>query len=386
MSSPIGGNGGNGGFNLFDPLGLGGIVQGLVGGLAGEVGKLVNGPDNSCIAQVGQQLLNKVGSFDGASAAGSTGAGVGQDPAATEFTPAKDPSVAQDGYQPAPEPAQMQQSEAPGVDFAPDEAPAGGERGQSQSAATAAHGSSTPQAAQNEEELNALQALMASANAIDHYGVAGDANDGLFNRDSLTRVAGDSGLPQELRDAAQYVLDHPKMMMALQIATGRGDGSISTSQLSAYAARLLNAPAQTQGPASGPAPQGAAQQNTGGNVGIHNVQSQTPTQGSASPNPTAGAHGAPPPGRTQEDTGLNGIVNRLDSRLDNLQGEIDAQAKVLEDPNASDAAIRAAQTKMTQLSQKMQMIMEQRKAMFELISNLAKAFNDMQMVAIRHIG
>ena len=397
MGSPIDGigGGGGGGFNILDPLGLGGIVSGLIGGLE----KALKGPDMASTAQVGQQMMNKVGSFDAAASTAGSSMDPAQQPATTEFVPPKDPAAADAGYQQTPE--QDAPVQAPSVDqresssFAatatqseptPQDQSTAGQRGQSSSAATGVVHDSSEAGTDPKKELAALMPLAAYANAIDHYGVGGDINDGLFNRDSLTNVANDSNLPQELRDSAQYVLDHPKLMQTLQIATAKGDGSISTAKVAEYIGKLEGAPSTTQTTQTAqttqttqttqPAPVTKLEANPGV---ITLQQSSRPTE------VPPGGQAGPAGGTHKNDGSLNGIVDTLDRCLNSIRKEMNDAVNTIATSKDPDK-VRAAQTQLTLLNQDMQMIMEQRKAMFELISNLAKAFNDMQMHAIGKIG
>ena len=98
-----------------------------------------------------------------------------------------------------------------------------------------------------------------------------------------------------------------------------------------------------------------------------------------------GGQAGPAGGTHKNDGSLNGIVDTLDGCLNSIRKEMNDAVNTIATSKDPDK-VRAAQTQLTLLNQDMQMVMEQRKAMFELISNLAKAFHDMQMHAIGKIG
>jgi hypothetical protein len=383
MGNSIGGDGGGGGgMNFLDPLGLGGIVQGLVGGLGAEIGKLVNGPDRSKIAELGQTLLNKVGSYPDAAGQQAQGGTEQQSGPLTDYQPpAGDGGEA--GYSPERLSPTDDQSDL-GADAtggsSDGESVAGQgvqqQRGSTSSAATASHDSIGPGEQEAQDELDALQTIVAGGDAFDHYGAMGDQNDGLFNRDSLKNVAKDSNMPEPMRKAAQYLLDHPKLMTQLTIESGRSDGGISLAAIAVHVQAMADGGSRMQG-----------------NSGVTNV-GQNPSQGARQTSNTQNT--SPGPGKTptgqatapfptaQSSDGMTRIGETIDNGIQALQADIEQQAIIVATShNPTDVA--AAQRRISQDTLQLQFLAEQRKAMFELMSNISKTYSDMSLHAIGNI-
>jgi hypothetical protein len=445
MSNAIGGGGGN-----FNPLGP---IGDLVGGLMGGIGKMLQGPDLSSIAEIGKTILNKVGSFaDAGAALGGSQTESSQQSALTEFAPSKDIQKAVQGYG----------TQAMGDDAADDEPPVQGEMAQSSSAMTV-QGSSvasdsespeigqsssaataeTPSAAQAEaaeiqkeaaknyreqaEKLNqaspgtgdlfqtfaaeadqkaaeilatspqayaasqqkasvaeqkaefqALSVLAANFNEIE-----GNAfqKDGKFDEGNI-RWAAEHSSSAQVKQAAQYLLDHPQLMTELQLVTGDGQGLVSVQALSAYMVKAMGG--SGQGGIHTVDPVGSNGTGTNGTNGTNGTSGTPGTCDGAGPGGSGGAGGAHQTGPAAHS--LDEKINQMGTSLEDKQARLLELMRLEDEGKLNGPENQGLRDEMRKLPNDIQKTIQRLTELNNLVSNLMKAFHDMSMNSIRHIG
>ncbi|MBS1149402.1 MAG: hypothetical protein H6Q89_1100, partial [Myxococcaceae bacterium] len=370
MSNSIGGSGGGGGgFDIGGMLGglIGGIggkgaaeqnggagagasqsnpmgmLQGLLDplgifpALGGGIGKLLKGADPSQISVEGKRI-NELAAFDQNQAGATKVPGDATEPP-VEYPPPKDPTKAGAGYgdkiiQQLDQVSQdfvteqQHQKLSGGVKQESQSMTGKGQRQSSSAAATAgtnqdsqaqtsdptrsssssnAQGIQTIQtpeqetAAAKQQELKAMKTISAHFDAFDQN----TFKDGLFDQRNIEDVAA-NGSTAEVRAAAKYLLDHPDLMLDLQVATGRGHGLLSLDAITARMHTLL---------------------------GITNIGGGTdPTGGTDKKNGTSGKDGANGKDGAAGSDGANGKngVDETDGP-DDAPPLVGADAKTLED-------------------------------------------------------
>jgi ribosomal protein L9 len=310
-------------------------------------------------------------------------------PAHTEFHPSSDPARAQEGYAPATQPGSGR-------------AQAGASSAQAGSLA-ASTGYLEPRVVEYRDSLRTLAA---------NYGLLDTlcgSKDGKINAHTLEVAASHPSLSPELRKSARFLLEHPEYRNMLDTAGkgGRVDGTISqqdvqqalkkvNEDIARHGVRQPSTPGpSTPGPCTPPAGQSPA------------GQSPPPVVTSpGSPSPTTPAPGSG--GSCGHSGGVSDIINNPNMSMEEkLQAilmlisrdtddeilDVMQQMASLRDERATlgsgekDRA-RAAklETSMEQLNLSLQKLMEKRKQMFDLMSNISSKFNEMAKVAIQNLG
>ena len=78
-------------------------------------------------------------------------------------------------------------------------------------------------------------------------------------------------------------------------------------------------------------------------------------------------------------------ISKLDDGIAGYQGDIEKQIKIMSDPNATDAQKQAAQSQIQLDTMHMQQEMDALKQLFEMLSNMEKAYSDICMNAISNM-
>ncbi|MBN1209919.1 MAG: hypothetical protein JXB05_34025 [Myxococcaceae bacterium] len=287
-------------------------------------------------------------------------------PAHTEYHPSSDPARAQEGYAPA---AQASSSAAQA------------------SSSAACTGYLEPGVVEYRDSLRTIAA---------NYGLLDTMcgrKDGKIDQHTLEVAASHSNLSPELRKAARFLLEHPEYRNMLDTAGkgGRVDGTISQQDVQ-KALKKVNEDIARYGvrQPSTPAP-------------------STPPPGGSSPGEVSPTTPAPiAAGGCDRSGGVSDIINNPNlSMEEKLQAILmlisrDTDDEILDvmremasvrDERATlgsgekDRA-RAAklETSMEQLNLSLQKLMEKRKQMFDLMSNVSSKFNEMAKVAIQNLG
>jgi hypothetical protein len=315
-----------------------------------------------------------------------------KEPAAqTEFCPPRDAARAQDGYAPAEQSASVA----------------------SQTAAADSSGYMDPGVLKYREALRTLAA---------NYGVldtlCGSKNEKIDQR-TLQLAANHPNLSPELRDAARFLLEHPEYRNMVDTAGkgGSADGTISQMDVQKALKKVNDDiarhgvhPTPTPTPTPTPIPPGPPPVGSPGTPGTP-VETRPPTpcerkppvERAPQPVPT------PKPGTGSAPSGgVSDIINNPNMSLEEkLQAILtlitrDTDDEILgvmkemssaRDERANlgtDEKSRAREAKlettMEQLNLRLQKLMEKRKQMFDLMSNISSKFNEMAKQAIQNLG
>ncbi|SET32498.1 hypothetical protein [Stigmatella erecta] len=248
---------------------------------------------------------------------------------------------------------------------------------------------------------DALKTLAANFSLFDT--LQGKKGDGKFNLQTLQEAATHPSLSPELREAARFFLQHPEYRHVLDIANkgGNPDGTFSqqdvqkalkkvNDDIAAYG--VIAPPVASPGcppPVSRPPPAG-----------------QPGGPGSCAPPPVPLPTPLPSPGCGGSSGNVRDILNNpnmsMEEKLqailmmitrdtdDELLGVMSEMASLREERATlgSGDAGRAAKldTSMEQLNLRLQKLMEKRKQMFDLMSNISSNFNEMAKTAIQNLG
>lgn len=295
-------------------------------------------------------------------------------PAETEFLPARDPAKAQEGYAPAAH----------------------------QATPAASTGYLEPSILEYQEALRTLAANFALLDTLN------GRRDSKIDRRTLQAAAQHPNLSPELRSAARFLLEHPEYRNVLDTA-GKGgavDGTISQLDVQ-RALKKVNDDIARYGVRQPPAPAPGAPPPPG-QPGAP-VETRPPSAGQPrEPGPSAPPT-VPPPKPGGDRTGsVSDIINNPNMSLEEkLQAILtlitqDTDEEILgvmkemasaRDERAklgTDQKSRAREAKldttMEQLNLRLQKLMEKRKQMFDLMSNISSKFNEMAKQAIQNLG
>lgn len=341
--------------------------------------------------------------------------------AQTEFCPCSDPARAQDGYAGAEHGASGAGTTggSTGSTGSSNTTNSGttrpgassGTSGTSASGGTASTGCLEPGVVEYQE---ALRTLAANFGILDT--LCGKRN-GKIDVPTLETAANNSNLSPELRKAARFMLQHPEYRNMLDTAGkgGKVDGTISqldvqqalkkvNEDIARYGVRQPStsrpAPAPST-PAPAPSTPPAPAPSTPPTSGTPSAGQPTTPAPSTSTPPKAGGCG--------EDSGsVSDIINNpnmsLEEKLQAILSLItrDTDDEILDvmkemssvrDERAglgTDESSRAREAKlettMEQLNLRLQKLMEKRKQMFDLMSNISSQFNEMAKQAIQNLG
>ncbi len=229
-------------------------------------------------------------------------------------------------------------------------------------------------------------------NEFDHDGWADIAN----NIDTILAKAAAGQLPghEDVVAACKWLKTHPEAYNVIAGKSGSKLGAISLDGLQKYQGDMLqvarqNTPSNGTGGTGGAG--GAGGSNTlppvtatyGGNVNVNIVLGNSSNQVAQPTTPPAGSVGAV----GQQGVSLEAAIGKMDGKLATMQETMDSLTNQViagidsDDPQVKKAA-EVAKQKLTMLNLKFQSLMELRKQMYELLSNLFKNYHDMSMHAI----
>jgi hypothetical protein len=333
--------------------------------------------------------------------------------AQTEFCPCSDPARAQDGYAPAEHGASGGGTAGSGAgSSAPSNTTntgttgtgaSGGTSGTSASGGTASTGCLEPGVIEYQE---ALRTLAANFGILDT--LCGKRN-GKIDVQTLEVAANNSNLSPELRKAARFMLQHPEYRNMLDTAGkgGRVDGTISQLDVQ-QALKKVNEDIARHGvrqpstsrPAPAPSTPAPAPSTPPTSTTPPAGQPTTPAPGTSTPPKTGGGSEASGsvsdiinnPNMSMEeklqailtiitrdtDDEILGVMQEMSSVRDERAG-LGTDAK-------SQARAAKLETTMEQLNLRLQKLMEKRKQMFDLMSNISSKFNEMAKQAIQNMG
>ncbi len=241
------------------------------------------------------------------------------------------------------------------------------------------------------EYRDALQTLQAN---FDTFDTAGSINDGFFTRRDLGAIANNRNASPELREAAQFFLDHPEYFNRLEMSVGwdHQDGRVGLGDINKELSQV-NSEIRRHGlPPSGE----ASRPEPGQPGGIDNGQ---PVSGGASKE-IAGILGDPNLSLEEKIMLiLSMIMDKVDKEMESVAAELgntsdqrSAATTQKTDPKDEAATrkredeVRKLDTAMEKMQLRMQTLMEKRKQMFEMMSNMSTKFHEMSKTAIQNMA
>ncbi|KFE62893.1 hypothetical protein [Hyalangium minutum] len=323
-----------------------------------------------------------------------------KNPAAqTEFYPAQDAAKAQEGYAPAKQ----------------------------QAASAASTGYLEPSVLQYQEALRTIAANFGMLDTLN------SKQNSKFDLSTLQKAAENPNLSPELRSAARFLLEHPEYRNMLDTAGkgGSADGTISqldvqralkkvNDDIAQYGVRQpstscpakpppVGTPSNPGTPGTPSCPAKPPPVGTPSNPGTPGTPVETKPPSTGQPSPPVESAPAPKPGGCgRPSSSVSDIINSpnmsMEEKLQALLTLItqDTDDEILdvmkEMSNARDeraklgtdesGRTRAAklETTMEQLNLRLQKLMEKRKQMFDLMSNISSKFNEMAKQAIQNLG
>lgn len=316
-------------------------------------------------------------------------------PAQTEYTPPKDSAQTCAGY------AQKTHSASPASNWTP--AP------QSTGSSGGVNGGIVPDSGildpMTLDYRNALRQLSANFSLLEGTERGPfDSKDGKVSADVLSRAADNQKLPTGLRDACRFFKEHPDYRNMLDTAGkgGRTDGIISTLDVQAALTKVNSDIAQygVKGQTQSLPPSSGWSSTQPSNAGGQWGSPATPSPSTSSPGSDVSSTG---------DTGakIRDILNNPNMSLEekiqavlmaleeNVDNEIESTMKQMaaaQDQSASLANTPENQKKIAEskrnaemLNLRLQQLMEKRKSMFDLMSNISSKFNEMAKTAINNL-
>ncbi|XXF76667.1 hypothetical protein P2318_26965 [Myxococcaceae bacterium GXIMD 01537] len=298
-------------------------------------------------------------------------------PAKTEFVPPRDTCRASEGY--APKPA----------------APPG-------ASAPSQGGILDPSVLQYRDSLRQLSANFDLLDTLE--GGTFTSKNGKISQETLRKAEGNPRLSQGLRDACRFLLSHPEYRNQLDTAGkgGRVDGTISMKDVQAALAKV-NADIARYGVSSPPTakPQAPA-------APAHPASPATSTPAAPAPSAPASSKGGAShasgggasatvrdilnnPNLSIEEK-IQAILMALEQNIDDeilktmddLAAAQDKRAGI-ENNEGNKKALQDADRNAEFIQMRLQQLMEKRKAMFDLMSNMSSKFNEMAKTAISNL-
>ncbi|RKG95150.1 hypothetical protein D7X74_42170, partial [Corallococcus sp. CA047B] len=198
----------------------------------------------------------------------------------------------------------------------------------------------------------------------DTFDTAVGAKDGKLSMANLEALLGSPAASPTLKRAAQFFKDNPEYFSRLEMAAGSGsrDGVASRQDLSAELAAVAKLP---EVPGTSP-----TRPNTGGSRARDIVD-----------NPNMSIE-------QKVQALLMGITEDTDAELLDVMNEMASAREERATLGTSDSdKARGAKldTSMQELELRLQTLMEKRKAMFDLMSNMSSKFNEMAKTAISNL-
>jgi hypothetical protein len=259
----------------------------------------------------------------------------------------------------------------------------------------------SPLASDFGEYRDALRVLKANYPTFD---TAVGLPDGYLTRENLAAIVKNPHAAPELKQAAQFFLDHPEYYNRLEMSAGWAikDGIVGMADVDKELARVeqdirrygLPPSNKTSGPSQAPQGTGPSQAPQG-------------TGPSQAPQGTGPAKQQQAPDQVGELSAilrdptlsleekimllLQRILEKLDDKIHDTMGQLAANEDEKyangkrTDDNKADKEHKLNKTS-NQLQQELQSLMEKRKQMFELMSNMSNKFHEMSKTAIQNLG
>jgi hypothetical protein len=235
--------------------------------------------------------------------------------------------------------------------------------------------------------------------------------DEFLTRDNLKAIANNPNASAELKKVAQFFIAHPEYYDRLEMSAGFGgrDGVVGWGDVKAAIAHADSEIAKYGLPvAPGTGTTGGASANSGWGTGSTGATSSTSaSSGTASTGSSGGSTASTSAGKTSGGSNIRDILNnpnlsieeKLQAIMMALTESVDAEILQTMDDLAAAQDKRAgienkeenkkaaadADRNVEFINLRLQKLMEKRKSMFDLMSNMSSKFNEMAKTAINNL-
>lgn len=244
---------------------------------------------------------------------------------------------------------------------------------------------------------DALKTLEANFTLLD---TMDNVKNGKFTRKTLEKAANGANVPESVREAARFLLEHPEYRTQLDTASQKGgmvDGTFSTKDVRA-ALSDVNARIAQHG-VRGESPSAPMPPPPGTSYGTRPpVSGPRPEEPSRPPSSTSGGSASSSVKGIINDPSLSleekleailmALTERMDGdilqTMDDLAAAQDRQSGI-KNGKGDEKALADAQRDVDRIQMRLQKLIEKRKMMFEMMSTLSMKFNEMAKTALSNM-
>jgi hypothetical protein len=244
---------------------------------------------------------------------------------------------------------------------------------------------------------DALKTLEANFTLLD---TMDNVKNGKFTRKTLEKAANGANVPESVREAARFLLEHPEYRTQLDTASQKGgmvDGTFSTKDvraaLSDVNARIAQHGVRGESPSAPMPPPPGTSYGTRPPVG-----GTRPEEPSRPPSSTSGGSASSSVKGIINDPSLSleekieailmALTERMDGdilqTMDDLAAAQDRQSGI-KNGKGDEKALADAQRDVDRIQMRLQKLIEKRKMMFEMMSTLSMKFNEMAKTALSNM-
>jgi hypothetical protein len=218
-------------------------------------------------------------------------------------------------------------------------------------------------------------------------------HDGHIDMDDLQHLSASANCPPDVKRAVRSLMENPELYQKL----ARSGGAITRSDIE-MAMDDTQKQISNSGASSTSGTSGASGDDSQTN-GTDATDGSSQASGTNDPSKSGGASGdigsqitqiLGDPSMSIEEK-IEAVLMLIEQDLDNQIGDTmqqmaDGQSKAAGNDPKDKAAAEKSQNGQEQLNQKLQQLMERRKSMFDLMSNIDSKFNEMSSLAIQNLG
>jgi hypothetical protein len=263
---------------------------------------------------------------------------------------------------------------------------------------------------QTEKHLMSFQKFLPLLDKMGAWNLL-NAFDGLFDKNSLKIVANLPQVPEELRAAARYFLQRPEAFAQLDVAArvGHSDGIVGLADIESMLDNVRAQKAEESKKAKSPIEVRALMGTKTNAKPVSKAKAPKKAE-STKPRETKGTQAAPSRSSGKEIRDilndptlsleekiqliLNALLDKIDSQIeDTMDALADAQDRAgatkdkRTEGNKSQYASEAKDDReVERVTQRLQKLMEQKKAMNDLLSNMSMKFAEMTRTAINNMA
>lgn len=235
-----------------------------------------------------------------------------------------------------------------------------------------------------------LKVLRDNLHNVDSAGALIKFSDGVFNRFDLVAVANNVRYPEDLRASARYFLTHPDVFREMDVASRVGipDGLVGLADIESMLDSVQSKIGNDKTPPV--KPQTASHQSRA----VSSASSQnSSTQGTEAKSSVRDILNDPSLSLEEKiSLIMNSLLDNIDSQIEQSMDDLaSAQDRIgmkkeESEGNGPYKGETADTRKAEKINQRLQKLIEQRKAMNDLLSNMSTKFAEMNHIAIQNLG